>query len=99
MLYTGTQAAQRPERVIVETMEDGRQRVRMADNVREERTDEGTVCVYDEVLFTVPEDRRVTVESVAAEFAAWWEYGAQPEEEITLERRVRDLEEIIMDLM
>ena len=99
MLYTGTQATQRPERMILETLADGTQRLRLADNIREDVTDEGTVYTYDEVLFEVPEDRRVTAESVERDFAAWWEYGAQPEEEITLEQRVSDLEEIIMNLM
>ena len=99
MLYTDTEAMQRPEAVILETMKNGTQHVRLADNIREETREEGTCYIYDEVLFTVPADRQETPESIAAGFAAWWEYGAQPEEAITLEQRVSDLEALFLDLM
>ena len=99
MLLRNTAAAAPPERVIVENFATGRQAVRLADNVRAVEIEEGTQYVYDEVVFQVPEDRHVTTESVAQSFDAWWEYGQQEQEIITLEQRVSDLEDIIIGML
>ena len=73
--------------------------MRLADNVQEIVTDEGTTYEYDEVVFNLPDDREETAESIQAAFAAWWEFGQQEEEEATVESRLSALEDVIMEIL
>lgn len=99
MLYVKTLSSCVPAPVTIENLPDGRHVVRMADHVAERADDDGAVYEYDEVVFELPEDREETVQSVTANFAAWWEFGQQPVEEITLEQRVSDLEDLLLGMM
>ena len=98
MLYVKTQSSCAPAPVTIENFPDGRRVVRMADHVTERTDDDGTVYEYDEVVFDLPEDREETVQSVTANFAAWWAFGQQPVEKITLEQRVSDMEELLLGM-
>ena len=71
--------------------------VRLADNVEEIQIEEQTIYQYDEVEFTLPEDRQETRQSIAEHFEEWWLYGTEDHTEPTLEERVSLLEEIIME--
>ena len=99
MLYTKCQSSTPPARVTLENLPEGKRIVRLADNLDTRAEDDGIVYEYDEVVFFLPEDREETVASITAEFAAWWEFGQQDSEEITLEQRISDLEEILLGLL
>lgn len=104
MLYLGTQSTVEPARVIVEEMPDGERVVRLADNIRvvEDGAQEGETSThfeYDEVVFTMPEDREDTEAEIEEEFEAWWLFGIEDEDEDTLEQRVADLEDIVFSLI
>lgn len=89
-----------PAQVTIEQHPDGSKRVRLADNVERDTTDEATVYRYDEVAFALPDDREgETVESIRAKFDAWWAYGAEDPAEETLGDRVAALEELVLALL
>lgn len=80
--------------------------VRMTDNVSpyETEPEEGqtsqTMYRYDEVVFDLPEDRSgETVTSITADFAAWWEFGSEDEDPVTLESRIAALEDMFLALI
>ena len=78
--------------------------VRMTDNVTSFEPEDGqisqTMYRYDEVVFDLPEDRSgETVTSIAADFDAWWEYGSEDEDPVTLESRIAALEDMFLALM
>lgn len=101
MLLENSRSDVLPENVTVDAIE-GRRRVRLTDHVRSETVpEEGgesqIVYVFDEVVFELPMDRTDTDEEIREDFAAWWAYGSQDEEEpLTLEERVEMIEEILM---
>lgn len=99
MLYVKTQSSCEPAAVQIENLPDGRHVIRLADNVTQRTEEESTVYEYDEVVFNLPDDRDETVKSIEDSFAAWWEFGQQPVEEITLEQRVSDLEDLLLGMM
>jgi len=82
--------------VTVENLPEDKQLIRLADNIQ--AGEEGGY-VYDEVVFPAPADRRLTPGGVEENFEAWWAYGSQDPEKITLEQRVSDLEEALLALM
>lgn len=98
-MFMRSQSSCTPARVVIENLPDGRNIVRLTDNVETIVNEDGTVYEYDEVVFELPEDRSETVSTIESEFSAWWEYGQQEQEDITLEQRVSDLEEIVLALM
>lgn len=99
-MYLRTQSSVTPDSVKIEQLPDGRKTVRLTDNVTEKTEDESTVFEYDEVVFDLPADREgETVETITKNFSDWWLYGQQEPEEITLEQRISELEEIIMSMM
>lgn len=52
-----------------------------------------TMYRFDEVVFDLPESRTgETVVSITEDFAAWWAFGSEDEEPVTLEDRVAALE-------
>lgn len=69
----------------------------LTDNVEEERQEEQTIYRYDELVFTLPEDRQETAESIEASFEEWWLYGCEDHSEPTLEERVSLIEDILME--
>lgn len=98
MIYRNAEAGQSPERVKLERLPD-KTIVRMTDNVRpfETPAEEGqasqTMYRFDEVVFDLPENRTgETVVSITEDFAAWWAFGSEDEEPVTLEDRVAALE-------
>ena len=99
MLNVKVQSSCDPARVVIENLPEGRCVIRLTDHVTERTEEESTVYEYDEVVFDLPEDRSETVASINDAFAAWWEYGQQEQEAITLEQRVSDLEELVLVLM
>ena len=59
-----------------------------------------TMYRYDEVVFELPEDRSgETVISITSDFAAWWEFGSEDDDPVTLESRVAALEDMFLALM
>lgn len=99
MLYLKTLSSSTPAKVLIERLPDGTKTVRLADNIETVESAEGTAIQYDEVVFDLPEDRDDSVESIEANFEAWWDFGQQETEEITLEQRVSDLEEALLSLL
>lgn len=94
-----------PERVALERLPD-KTIVRMTENITPYETDpeEGrpgqVMYRYDEVVFDLPEDRSgENVTSITANFAAWWEFGAEDEDPVTLESRIAALEDMFLALM
>lgn len=56
-----------------------------------------TMYRFDEVVFDLPEDRAgETVVSITTDFAAWWAFGSEDEEPVTLEDRVAALEDMFL---
>ena len=98
MLFENTQSAVMPNTVSVGATD---RLVRLADHVKEDITEDGQVMyTYDEVVFTLPEDRDDTIEEITAHFDDWWTYGLSDQDEpVTLEARVADLENIILELL
>lgn len=99
MLYLKTLSSSTPAKVVIEMLPDGTKTVRLADNIETVESEEGTAIQYDEVVFDLPADRDDSVESIEANFEAWWDFGQQETEEITLEQRVSDLEEALLSLL
>jgi len=99
MLYLKTLSSSTPAKVVIEMLPDGTKTVRLADNIETVESEEETAIQYDEVVFDLPEDRDDSVESITANFEAWWDFGQQETEEITLEQRVSDLEEALLSLL
>ena len=93
-----TQSDSAPARVRIENPAD-RTIIRLADNITEIQTEDGTVYEWDEVEFDAPEDRALTVSSVEEDFDEWWSYGSEEIEIPTLEQRVEDLEEALLALL
>ena len=100
MLYTNTTADHAPAPVRIDRV-DGIH-VRLAQNIQQITDEEGgTLWQYDEVAFELPADREnETAETIAAAFADWWAYGAQPELPApTMEERMTDVEEALLALL
>lgn len=96
MLYIA-EAAEKPSKVTLEKLPDGRKRILLADNVKTKEQEEGgTSYEYDVAEFYLPDDRDETVKSITTNFADWWEYGKTPEETPTLAERVAILEELML---
>ena len=97
MIYRNAEAGQTPAQVALEKLPD-RTIVRMTDNVTPFETEDGqTMYRFDEVVFDLPEDRSgETVASITADFAAWWEFGSEDEEPVTLESRIAALEDMFL---
>ena len=103
MIYRNAEAGQAPEQVTLERLPD-KTVVRMTDNVTpfepEDDQISQTMYRYDEVVFELPEDRSgETAASIAADFEAWWEYGSEDEDPVTLESRIAALEDLFLALM
>lgn len=88
-----------PSSVVIESPTGAPCSVRLADHVQEIITEDGKTYEYDEVVFDLPDDREETVESIQASFAAWWEFGQQEEEEVTVESRLAALEDAVMEIL
>lgn len=88
-----------PAGVTIELSPDGGRMAVLTDHVQEITGEDGTIWEYDEVKFKLPEDREETAKSIKENFDAWWEYGQQKEEEVTIESRVSALEDAIMEIL
>ena len=93
----------RPGAVTMQRQPDGTTNVRLADNIREEtRADEQgeqAVFIYDEAVFTLEEGRRETEADILENFAAWWAFASEPQEEPpTVEERLTIIEDALMEL-
>lgn len=96
MLYMA-EASDKPKKVTIETLPDGRKRILLTDSVAKKEDEEtGTSYFYEVVDFYLPDDRTETVKSITENFADWWEYGKTPQEKMTLEDRVSVLEELAL---
>ena len=100
---TNTESTVRPGAVSMQRQPDDTVNVRLADNIREEtREDEHgaqTVFIYDEAVFTLEEGRRETEADILENFAAWWAYAGEPQEEApTVEERLTIIEDALMEL-
>lgn len=90
----------RPVSVLLERLGDGSANVRLASNIREEVREGEKVLIYDEVVFSLPADRKETAEDIEQDFDAWWVYGSEPEMPVpTVEERLDVLEGVLMELM
>lgn len=96
MFYTA-EAAEKPRKVTIEKLPDGRRRIILTDNTaKKEDKKAGTSYTYDVADFYLPDDRTETVKSITESFTDWWEYGKTSQEETTLEERVSVLEELAL---
>lgn len=97
MIYRNAEAGQTPDRVVLEKLPN-KTIVRMTDNVTPYETEDSQIMYrFDEVVFDLPDDRSgETVTSITAAFAAWWEFGSEDEEPVTLESRVAALEDMFL---
>ena len=101
MLYRNAEQLTEPEKVRLEKLPESTL-VRLRDNVRLEEKEDSEEIVqtyhFDEVVFELPEGSGIsTAEEVEENFADWWTYGSQPEEETpSLEERISLLEEVIL---
>ena len=70
----------------------------MTDNVMPFETEDGqTMYRFDEVVFDLPDDRSgETAASITEDFDAWWEFGSEDEEPVTLESRIAALEDMFL---
>lgn len=98
-----TIAAESPDRVTLTTLPDGTVMAALRDNVTEVTEEDCTGYAYDEVIFTLPQDRAAeeSAASVEAAFGDWWAYGAAYAGDVTaptLEERVAALEELLMEV-
>lgn len=98
-----TIAAESPDRVTLTTLPDGTVMATLRDNVTEVTEEDCTGYAYDEVIFSLPQDRAAeeSAASVEAAFGDWWAYGAAYEGDEaapTLEERVAALEELQMEV-
>lgn len=96
-MQSRAQSTDRPSRVVLEKLPDGRQSARLVDNIEEVEVEESTVYEYDEVTFFLP--REATAKEVEKDFEAWWIYGCESHEPPTLEERVEMLEELVEDMI
>lgn len=101
MLYKRAESNEMPQAVRLETLPDGKRRVEMVKDIREEGEGEEKKFVFDQLDFILPDDRTDIQEAadVLADFEGWWDYGSQEEEPVTLEQRVEMLEEIVTELL
>ena len=94
-----TRSGSIPPRVILEVLPEG-QRVLLSSNVHKVEEEDNISYEYDEVIFLMPPDRTETIQTIETNFDSWWKFGQQEaEDEISLEQRVSDLEDIIISLM
>lgn len=101
MLNLNVQSETAPDVVSIRFY-DGKCTVSLADNIAQEADTESgrTYYRYDEVVFDLPDDRKEERADIMADFDGWWAYGAQDAENLpTLEERVTELEDIILDLI
>ena len=99
MLLHDTRSGSIPPRVILEELPEG-QRVLLSSNVHQVEDEDSISYEYDEVIFLMPSDRTETIQTIETNFDSWWKFGQQEaEDEISLEQRVSDLEDIIISLM
>ena len=98
MLLLNTKAASRPASVVIENLQ-GKKRVILADNIKMVEDPKDNGFVYDEVIFFKPAERTDTLAEIEAHFSDWWVYGETDPEPITLEDRVSDLEQLLLELM
>lgn len=79
MIYLNVDADQRPEKVTLENLPGGAIVVRMADNIKEysqEDAKDRTMYRFDESQFFMPDGKTATAQEIEADFATWWQYGA-----------------------
>ena len=107
------QSGEKPAKVVLTALPDGSTLVALHDNIKkitvkdipggEEKPVTSTSYEYDETMFPLPYDRTdETVETVTEAFADWWAYGSDytgEDNSPTLEERVSNLENTMMDLM
>ena len=106
MYYKNAEAGQAPEQVALEKL-PAKTIVRMTDNVTpfqpdaEDGRPSQVMYRFDEVVFDLPADRSAeTVETIAADFDAWWQFGSEDGEgSVTLEDRVAALEDMFLATM
>lgn len=100
MLYPKVESTIQPEHVIVGDNVNPKNVV-LTRNVSEYVDEDGTKFYqYEEVRFQLPYDREETTQSVEENFNEWWIYGEEgTEDNISLEDRVPDLEELVISLL
>lgn len=100
MLYNDTMSNVRPEKITIETFQERSPIIILTNNIKMELDESGSeMFTYDMVTFDLPYDRNENVETISNNFDAWWAYGSQEEKELTLEERVSQLEDIIIELI
>ena len=82
MIYKNVDGNEKPEKVSIENLPDGKRTIRLADNVEEYRQPDekgnatGKIAYhFDEVVFDMPDGQNLTQEDLTKDFAKWWEYG------------------------
>lgn len=107
------QSGEKPAKVVLTALPDGSALVALHDNIKkitikdipagEEKPVTSISYEYDEAMFPLPYDRMdETVETITDAFADWWAYGSEytgEDNSPTLEERVSNLENTMMELM
>lgn len=94
MLNMNAESTTMPQSVAVEICPD-RTIVRLAANIEEHQTEDGTAYSYNEVVFDLPEGRSADPAQIQENFADWWLYGQEDHAAPSLEERVGVLEDAI----
>ena len=102
MLHSNVMAAEKPEKVQIETLPDGERRVILSRDFEEKRDEDGANWVGEQAVFTLEYDRTESKEEIEAGFDDWWQYaeccdiGSQ---EPTVEDRLKSVEDAILAMI
>lgn len=102
MLHSNVMAAEKPEKVQIETLPDGKRRVVLSRNFEEKRDEDGASWVGDQAVLTLEFDRTESKEEIEAGFNDWWQYaeccdiGSQVP---TVEDRLKSVEDAILAMI
>ena len=107
-MITKCTTMEKPQAVEIDAIPEGGQYVRLHQDAAEvdlpadDGGKPGRAWECDEVAFRLPADRAVTAESIQADFADWWAYGAAWDPDAatpTLDDRVANLEAAMLSVL
>lgn len=102
MLHSKVMAAEKPEKVQIETLPDGKRRVILSRDFEEKRDEDGTSWVGAQAVFTLEFDRAESMEEIEAKFDDWWKYAECCDignREPTVEDRLKSVEDAILAMI
>ena len=102
MLHSNVMAAEKPEKVQIETLPDGKRRVILSRDFEEKRDEDGTSWVGAQAVFTLEFDRAESMEEIGVKFDDWWQYAECCDigsREPTVEDRLKSVEDAILAMI